>query len=75
VFLLAIRVRTLPAGKKSWLASIVAPWMVFGVYAVAPPHTFWPYGGWGVAAAVLAPMAVVGLLVRLFAGQKPLRSA
>jgi hypothetical protein len=75
VLLLAVRVRTLPAGKKSWLASLVAPWMVFGIYSVAPPHTFWPYGGWGVVAAVLAPMFGVALLVRLFAGQKPLKSA
>jgi hypothetical protein len=73
VLLLAVRVRTLPAGKKAWGASLVAPLMVFGVYVVAPPHTFWPYGWGTVATAVLAPMAIVALLVRVFAGQKPLR--
>jgi hypothetical protein len=47
--------------------------MVFGIYGIAPPHTFWPYGGWGIAAAVLAPMVVVALVVRVIAGTKPLR--
>lgn len=73
VLLLGIRVRTLPAGKRGWLTGLVSPLMVFGVYGVAPPHTFWPYGWWGVAAAVLAPMFVVALLVRIFGGQKTLR--
>ncbi len=71
--LLAVRVRTLPAGKRGWGASLLAPLMVFGIYGVAPPHTFWPYGGWGVAAAVLAPMALVAIFMRVFAGRKPLR--
>lgn len=73
VALLAVRVRTLPAGKRGWAGSFVAPLMVFGIYGVAPPHTFWPYGGWGVATAVIAPMAIVAFLVRVFGGQKPLR--
>jgi hypothetical protein len=73
VLLLAVRVRTLPAGKKGWLGTLVAPLMVFGIYGVAPPHTFWPYGWGGVAAAVFAPMALVAILVRVFAGQKPPR--
>jgi hypothetical protein len=73
VLLLAVRVRTLPAGKRGWLASFVSPLMVFGIYGVAPPHTFWHYGVWGVIAAVLAPMMAVATVVRVFAGQKPLR--
>ena len=73
VALLAVRVRTLPAGKRGWFASFVAPLMVFAMYAAAPPHTFWRYGGWGVTAAVLAPMAFAALVLRLFAGQKPPR--
>jgi hypothetical protein len=73
VLLLAVRVRTLPAGKRGWLASFVSPLMVFGIYGVAPPHTFWHYGVWGVIAAVLIPMMAVATAVRVFAGQKPPR--
>ncbi len=71
--LLAVRVRTLPSGGRGWLAAFGAPLAVFGIYGVAPPHTFWPYGWWGVAAAVLAPMMIVSLIVRVFAGRKPLK--
>jgi hypothetical protein len=71
--LLAIRVRTLPAGKRGWLASFAAPLLVFGIYGVAPPHTFWHYGAWGVVAAVLAPMAIVALAFRIATGAKTLR--
>ena len=71
--LLAVKVRTLPAGKRGWGASFVSPLMVFGIYAVAPPHTFWPYGWWGVGIAVFAPMLVVAFLTRLFGGMKPPR--
>jgi hypothetical protein len=73
VALLAVRVRTLPAGKRGWLSALVAPLAVFGIYGMAPPHTFWRYGGWGVAAAVVAPMVIVALVLRVFAGQKPPR--
>jgi hypothetical protein len=72
--LLAVRARTLPAGKRGWGASFVAPLMVFGIYGAAPPHTFWRYGAWGVALAVLAPMAVAAVVVRICGGQKPPRS-
>jgi hypothetical protein len=71
--LLAVRVRTLPAGKRGWGATFLAPLMVFGIYGVAPPHTFWRYGGWGVAAAVVAPMALVAIVSRVMAGRKPPR--
>lgn len=74
VLLLGIRVRQLPAGKRGWLASFFAPLAVFGIYGVAPPHTFWAYGWWGVGAAVLGPMLLVALVVRVFSGRKPLRS-
>lgn len=73
VALLAVRVRTLPAGKRGWLGTLAGPPMVFGIYGVAPPHTFWPHGAWGVVAAVLVPMAIIAMAIRLFAGSKPLR--
>ncbi len=71
--LLAVRVRTFPAGSRGWLTSLVSPLLVFGIYGAAPPHTFWRYGGWGVAAAVIAPMILVALATRVVGGRKPLR--
>lgn len=73
VALLATRVRTLPAGSRGWLASFVSPLMVFAAYGAAPPHTFWRYGGWGVAAAIFVPMALAAIGMRLVAGRRPLR--
>lgn len=73
VALLAVRVRTLPSGRRGWATAFAAPLMVFGVYGIAPPHTFWRFGGWGVTAAVLAPMVIVAILVRLAGGLKPPR--
>ncbi|HVJ88187.1 MAG TPA: hypothetical protein VM580_00185 [Labilithrix sp.] len=73
VALLAVRVRTLPAGKRGWWTTFVSPLLVFGVYGMAPPHTFWRHGAWGVTAAIVVPMLLVALFVRLFGGQKPLR--
>lgn len=71
--LLAIKVRTLPAGKRGWLTSFVSPLVVFGIYAVAPPYAFWPYGVWSVVAAALLPMLVVAIFARVFGGMKPPR--
>lgn len=74
LLLLGVKVRTLPAGGRGFATAFLSPLAIFGVYAVAPPHTFWAYGGfWGVGAAVLVPMLVVGLGTRLFAGIKPPR--
>jgi hypothetical protein len=71
VVLLAAKVRTLPSGGRAWAATLAAPLGVFGIYAVAPPHSFWRYGGWGVTAAVMLPMAFVAAIVRMSAGTKP----
>jgi hypothetical protein len=71
--LLGIKVRTLPAGKRGWLTSLVSPLMVFGVYTVAPPYAFWKSGPWTVAAVALVPMVVVAILTRVFGGSKPPR--
>lgn len=73
VMLLAVKARTLPAGRRGWLGALAAPFAVFAVYSVVPPHTFWPYGAWSVAAAVLVPMFAVALVVRVFSGSKPPR--
>jgi hypothetical protein len=75
VLLLAVRVRTLPTGKRGWASAFVAPLGVFGIYAAAPPHTFWRHGAWGVGAAILVPMLAVALGMRVVAGLKPPRAA
>ena len=74
LLLLAVRVRTLPTGKRGWSAAFLAPLGVFGIYGAAPPHTFWQHGAWGVGAAVLAPMLGAALVLRVLSGVKPLRS-
>lgn len=73
VALLAVKLRTLPAGKKGWGAALLSPLAVFGVYTLAPPYQFIKYGPWAIAAAVLVPMFVVALAARVFAGRRPLR--
>jgi hypothetical protein len=73
VALLAVKVRTLPSGKKGWGAALLSPFVVFGGYVLAPPYQFLKYGPWAVAGAVLLPMLVVAIGARLLAGQKPLR--
>lgn len=73
LLLLAVRVRTLPAGRRAWTMSFLSPLVTFAFYAVVPPHTFYKFGPWGVVAAILAPMLVVTAAFRVAAGQKPLR--
>lgn len=71
--LLGVKVRTLPAGKRGWLTSLLSPLAVFGGYVLAPPYKFYAYGPWAIAAAILVPMLVVAIGTRVFGGQKPLR--
>jgi hypothetical protein len=73
VAFLAVKIRTLPSGKKGWGAALLSPFAVFGIYAMAPPYQFLKYGPWAVVGAVLVPMFVVAIAARIFAGQKPLR--
>lgn len=69
--LLAVRVRTLANGKKAWLTSIVAPLLPIATYAVYSPHKWWKMGPWAVAIAVLVPMLISAVGVRIVAGKKP----
>lgn len=71
--LLAVKVRTLPTGRRGWGAAFFAPLMVFGLYVAVPPYQFYPHGPWAIVGAILAPMLLVALVVRVFAGRKPLR--
>lgn len=73
LLLLAVRVRTLPTGGKGWLAALASPLVAFASYAVAPPHTFWRNGAWGVALAVALPMLAAAFVFRVVLGRKPLR--
>ncbi|MBX3192644.1 MAG: hypothetical protein KF819_37010 [Labilithrix sp.] len=71
--LLGVKVRTLPAGKRGWGTALLSPLLVFASYAAVPPYKFYPAGPWAIAAAILVPMIVVAIGVRLFGGQKPPR--
>lgn len=73
VALLAVKVRTLPTGKRGWGTALLSPLAVLAVYTVVPPYAFYRSGPWAVVAAALVPMVVVGLGARVAFGQKPLR--
>ncbi len=68
--LLAIRVRTLVNGKKAWLSAVIAPLFPIATYAAYSPHKWWKMGPWAVAIAVLVPMLVSAVGIRVFAGKK-----
>lgn len=69
--LLAVRARTLANGKSAWLASIVGPLLPLASYAAYSPHKWWKMGPWAVAIAVLVPMLVSAVAVRIVTGKKP----
>ncbi len=71
--LLAVKVRTLPAGRRGWGATLLSPLAVFATYAFAPPYKFYPYGVWAIVGAILVPMVAVALTVRVVTGVKPPR--
>lgn len=71
--LLGVKVRTLPAGKRGWLASFLSPLAVFGAYVAVPPYKFYAAGPWAIGAAVLIPMIAVAIGSRVLAGTKPPR--
>lgn len=73
VALLAVKVRTLPAGRRGWGTALLSPFAVFGIYTLAPPYHFIKYGPWAIAGAVLLPMLVVAIAARVVGGQKPPR--
>ena len=73
VALLAVRVPTLPTGRRAWASSVLAPALVLGAYRLVPPHGFYKSGPWAVLAAALAPMVVVALATRVVAGARPPR--
>ena len=68
--LLAVRVRTLANGKKAWLSSVAAPLFPLLSYAAYSPHKWWKLGPWAVVIAVLVPMLISAVGVRVVAGKK-----
>jgi hypothetical protein len=71
--LLSVKVRTLPIGRHAWISGLASPLVVFGVYTLAPPYTFYPLGIQAVLAAILIPMATVAIVGRVITGQRPPR--
>jgi hypothetical protein len=69
VVLLALKQRAFATGRNAWLASLGGPLLVCASYAVIAPWTYYK-NPWMVVAMVLAPIFVVTLGVRLFAGPK-----
>jgi hypothetical protein len=67
--LLAVRVRTLVNGKAAWFSAIVAPLFPIVTYVVYSPHKWWKLGPWAVVIAVLVPMLVSAIGVRLLANK------
>jgi hypothetical protein len=71
--LLAVKIRTLPAGTRGWGMAFVSPLPALGVYAFLPWKSLGLSGPWTVAAAILIPMAVTAIGSRILAGRRPLR--
>ena len=71
--LLAVKVRTLPAGRGGWMAAFLAPLPPMAVYTLLPWKQLSMSGPWTLAAAILIPMAIQAILVRIVSGQKPPR--
>lgn len=68
LFLLWIRSRMLPHGRKAWLGSIASAALV----GVAGMH--WPFARWSspfvFAASIVLPMLCVSMFVRLVSGER-----
>jgi hypothetical protein len=69
--LLAIRVRTLVNGRAAWFSAIVAPLFPIATYVVYSPHKWWKLGPWAVVIAVLVPMLISAVGVRVLSAKKP----
>ena len=67
-FLLWLRVRMLPNGRKAWLGSVLSMFLVLGL------GMGWPFakylGVTGLVMSVLAPIILVPLVVRLILGER-----
>jgi hypothetical protein len=71
--LLAVKIRTLPAGRRGWMAAFLSPLPALAVYTVLPWKQLALSGPWTVAGAILIPMAIVAIFSRVISGQKPPR--
>lgn len=73
LLLLGVKVRTLPAGGRGWLATLIAPLPALASYTMMPWKTISLSGPWSIAGAVAIPMVIVAIVARVVAGQKPPR--
>ncbi len=71
--LLAVKIRTLPAGKRGWAMAFLSPLPPLGVYLVLPWKSISLSGPWTIAAAVLVPMLLAASVSRVASGMKPPR--
>lgn len=71
LLLLAVRVRTLENGLRAWGRAIVAAALPLASYMAYSPHKWWKLGPWSVAIAMLVPMVVSAIVVRVALGRKP----
>jgi hypothetical protein len=74
VLLLAIKTRRLPVGARGWLMSLAAPLPVLATWVLLP-RDLYKLGPWAIVGAVLVPMLVSALGVRVFVGTRVERSA
>ena len=70
VLLLALRQRRLPTGKAAWIMAFGAPFTVVSSYAMISPTALYKYGPWAIVGAILAPMLVAALGVRVVVGPR-----
>src|SRR5262252_1217326 len=69
VVLLALKQRAFATGRNAWLAALGGPLLVCATYAMIEPWTYYK-SPWMVVAMMIAPILIVTLAVRLFAGPK-----
>ncbi|CAN5404882.1 hypothetical protein BH09MYX1_BH09MYX1_50070 [soil metagenome] len=71
LLLLAVRMRTLENGVRAWGRGFVAAALPIASYMAYSPHKWWKLGPWSVAIAMLIPMVISALVVRVFFGRRP----
>jgi hypothetical protein len=68
VFLLKLKVRTLPTGGAAWGMALLSPLPVVAAYLLFRPS--FTFGPWGFALSVLAPVLSSALVVRILMGRR-----
>lgn len=71
LLLLAVRFRALENGLRAWARSFLAAALPLVSYMAYSPHKWWKLGPWSVGIAMLVPMVISAIVVRLFLGRRP----